>query len=163
MDTRNELLLAAMRRAGRPLASGDVLDSAVGLALGEGWMPEQVRLSRKAVSKRLQHLVLEGSVITAGETMDDASRRLTPLYAPVNGDYDLRAPVPAPPTMDVPVKRSPHDDLDRAQLLVVLDVQDDLLAAFGRQLQDMQRFFVELTQTREKCRGRLLAAGLGDR
>lgn len=162
MDIRNELLLATLRRAGKPLDSGDVLDEATGLALGEGWQPEQVQLSRRGASKRLQHLVLEGHVKAAGEALDEGSRRMTPLYAPVAG-YDLRAPVPAPPAVETVVKPSPHADLDRSQLLVLLDVQDDLLAVFVRQMQDTQRFFVELAQTREKCRGRLLAAGLGDR
>ena len=60
--------------------------------------------------------------------------------------------------------------MSAAQSVTLLDVQDELLAVFGRQLQsmqrqmsDMERFFAELAATREKSRARLLAIGLGER
>lgn len=169
-DPRDELLLCALKRAGRPLDSSDLLDEATGLALAD-WEPDQVRISRKSVAKRLQNMLTAGLVTQAGLGVDDVARRTTPLFAPVGG-YDLRSPVPPPPVnARAPAKQpGPFDGLSATQAVTLLDVQDELLAVFGRQLQAQQhqlqaqqQFFSELATVREKVRSRLLAAGLGER
>jgi hypothetical protein len=155
-DTRNELLLVALHRAGRPMASDDLLDAAHGLALNEGWSPAQVApLTRKSVAKRLQNMVGSGQLKVAGAAMDEASRRTTPTYVPATG-YDLRAVVPEPPRIANPAPTTAYDGMDRTQLLAVLEAHDDVVECVGR-------FFADLTSVREKVRRRLLAAGLGTR
>jgi DNA-binding Lrp family transcriptional regulator len=161
-DPRDELLLAALKRAGKPLDSSDLLDEATGLALAD-WEPGQVRLSRKSVAKRLQNMLTAGLVTHAGVGVDDGARRTTPLFAPVGG-YDLRAPVPPPPAERPPAKQpGPFVGLTTAQTVTLMDVQDELLSLFGRHLQAQQQFFAELAAVREKVRGRLLSAGLDGR
>lgn len=158
-DTRNQLLLAALQRVGKPLASDDLLDAAVGLALAEGWTPEQTReLSRRSVAARLQNMLASGLVVQAGDALDVASRRLTPLFAAAAG-YNPRAAVPGPPTptrADAARSESPYSSMDRTQLMVVLEAHDDMLECIGR-------FFADLTTVREKVRRRLKTAGLGER
>jgi hypothetical protein len=171
-DTRNQLLLAAMQRAGKPLTSGDVLDEATGLAEAEGWQAQHLAdVTRKSVSKRLQNMATGSTplVLVAGSALDEASRRMTPTYAPAAG-YDVHAPIPPPPAAPPARANTPFDGLTTVQSVTLLDVQDELLAVFGRQMQsmqrqmsDMERFFAELAATREKSRQRLLAVGLGDR
>lgn len=157
-DTRNQLLLAALQRAGKPLASDDLLDAAVGLALAEGWTPEQTReLSRRSVAARLQNMLASNLVVQVGDALDETSRRLTPLFAPT-GLYNPRASVPCAPTpgrADAG-RESPYGSMDRTQLLVVLEAHDDMLECIGR-------FFADLTTVREKVRRRLHAAGMGQR
>lgn len=167
MSARNDLLLAALKRAGKPLDSGDVLDAAVGLAMADGWEPEQVAsLNRRSIATRLQNMVDEGLLTRAGMGMDNVSRRTTPLYAPAAG-YDAHAAVPKPPTpARAPAARaSVFDGLSTTQTCTLLDVQDELLALFARQQQAQQQvqqqFMQELAVAREKARNRLLAAGLG--
>lgn len=157
-DTRNQLLLAALQRAGKPLASDDLLDAAVGLALAEGWTPEQTReLSRRSIAARLQNMLASGLVVQTGDALDDAARRLTPLFAPAAG-YNARAMVPGSPTpgrADT-ARESPYGSMDRTQLMAVLEAHDDMLECIGR-------FFTDLTTVREKVRRRLQAAGMGQR
>jgi hypothetical protein len=165
-DPRDELLLAALKRAGKPLDSSDLLDEATGLALAD-WEPDQVKLNRRSVAKRLQNMLTAGLVTHAGVGVDDAARRTTPLFAPVGG-YDAHAPVPLPPEARQPAKQSgPFEGLTTAQTITLMDVQDELLAVFVRQQkaqqQAQQLLFTELQAVREKVRGRLVAAGLSER
>lgn len=160
-DKRKELLLAALQRAGKPRTSGELLDDAHGLALAEGWTPDQTAdITRKSVAKHLQHMERDGLVRTVGATVDE-TRKPTPMFAPVDG-FDLNALVPAPPMIERALtgKPSSYANLDRPQLLAVLDAQDDLLAEFARHIKDQELFFERLGKVREKCRARLIAAGL---
>lgn len=159
-DRRQALLLAAMRRAGKPVSSDTLLDEAAGLALANGWPVGQVSsLNRKAVAQRLRMLVEAGQARECGTTVDVAARRATPLYEPTAG-YDARAAAPPPPAADPasvpPREASPYEGRSRQQLLALLDVQDSLLDC-------LRRFLVDLDAEREKSRARLLAEGLGGR
>jgi len=156
-DSRNELLLSALRRATTPLTSGDVLDAAVGLAEAEGWAPEQLAsLSRKAVSKRLQNMVEAGLVMQAGEVFDESGRRMTPTYEPI-GPRLPHAPIPEAPRMPArdAAKDSLYDSLEKSQLIALLDVHDSLAQVMCQHLQDLAGW-------RERSRQRLLAVGLGE-
>lgn len=155
-DTRNQLLLAALQRAGKPLTSGDVLDAAVGLALAEGWLPEQTaELTRKSVSKRLQNMVDAGLVMQSGQVMDEASRRMTPTYEPI-GPKLPNAPIPEAPSMPVRTKDADYADLSKSQLIALLSVHDAFASCHSR-------FMTDLDNWREKSRRELAAVGLGDR
>ncbi|MGC1550509.1 MAG: hypothetical protein WA777_18460 [Rhodanobacter sp.] len=152
-EKRNQLLLAALQRAGKPVGSEELLDLAVGLAVGSDWIPEQVALNRKSIAKRLQNMELTGEVVQCGSGMDESSRRTTPLYKPTAG-YNPAAEVPPPPTVSSkPELESPYEGLDRSQLLAVLDVHEAFAECVGR-------FMTDLNQLREKARRRLTAAGL---
>jgi len=154
-DKYNDLLLAALQRAGKPRTSGQLLDAATGLALAEGWDTEQrAKLSRKSVAKRLQGMESRGLVRAEGSTFDEDQGRMTPLFLPVSG-YDARALVPAPPSTEhaPSSKASTYDGLNRSQLLAVLDVHDAFAECIGR-------FMADLSQQREKARQRLLAVGV---
>lgn len=157
-DARNELLLSALRRASKPLTSGDVLDVAVGLAESEGWTSAQLaNVTRKAVSKRLQNMAEVGLVAESGSVLDEGSRRMTPTYVIV-GHCDPTAPVPPPPSIterSTP-KESPYDGLEKSQLIALLDVHDSLAQVMSQHLQDLAGW-------RERSRQRLLAVGLGER
>lgn len=156
-DSRNELLLSALRRATTPLTSGDALDAAVGLAEAEGWTPAQLAsLSRKAVSKRLQNLADAGVVGLGQSVLDGDARRMTPTY--IAKTPNPNEPVPPPPSV-VPraaAKESPYDGLEKSQLIALLDVHDSLAQCLSRHMQDLDAW-------REKSRQRLLAVGLGER
>lgn len=157
-DARNELLLSALRRASKPLTSGDVLDAATGLAEAEGWTPEQLaNVTRKAVSKRLQNMAEVGLVAEVGSVLDEGSRRMTPTYMGV-GQSDPAAPVPPPPSITerAAAKESPYDGLEKSQLIALLDVHDSLAQVMSQHLQDLAGW-------RERSRQRLLAVGLGER
>ena len=157
VDARNDLLLAALRRAGKPMASGDVLDAAVGLATAEGWTAEQLAsLTRKAVSKRLQNLCAGGQVKEVGSVVDPSSRRMTPTY--LSADHNPNARVPPPPSLPerTAAKESPYSGLEKSQLIALLDVHDALA-------QCQFRFMRDLDDWREKARRQLLAVGLGER
>lgn len=156
-DARNQLLLAALQRAGKSLTSGDVLDSAVGLALSENWTPEQVaELTRRSVSKRLQNMVDAGLVMQDGQVMDEPSRRMTPTYSPI-GPRQPNMLVPEAPSMPArATKDSDYTDLSKSQLIALLDVHDGLAQCHSR-------FMSDLDSWREKSRSRLAAVGLGDR
>lgn len=160
-DKLNDLLLAALQRAGKPSTSGDLVDAATGLALAEGWNPEQAaKLTRKSVAKRLQHMEKAGDVRTEGSAFDTTLDRMTPTFVPVRG-FNARAPVPTPPGEHAPTgKAGSYESMTRTQLIAVLDVQDEMLAEFARHLQEQERFFVRLGAIREKARARLLAVGL---
>lgn len=156
-DKQNQLLIAAMLRAGKPVASDDLLDAATGLALDEGWDRMHMQwLTRRSVARRLQLFEEQGIVRQRGSAIDSASRRPTPLYEPVVG-FDSAAVVPAPPEFsrkDVKAEAS-YDNLSRSQLLAVLDVHDGIAGC-------LQRFMTDLGRERERARARLLAAGLGE-
>lgn len=155
-DKRNQLLVAALRRAGKPTASDDLLDAATGLALAEGWEPEQVsELNRRSVATRLRNLEQAGVVRQEGAGMDERARRTTPLFVPVAG-WDVRAAVPAPPMVGAsPTRRreSPYAGLNNTQLLALLEAHDDIAECLGR-------FLMDMGVVREKARRNLLAAGL---
>ena len=155
-DKKNQLVLAALQRAGKPSGSEDLLDAAVGLATGEGWAPEQLSdFNRRSIAKRLQNLEEQGLVKPAGAGLDQRARRSTPLYTPTGG-WDQRAPVPTPPALSSDIGRigqRAHAAMDRTQLLALLDAQDDLLGV-------MHRFLGDLQAARERHRARLAAVGL---
>lgn len=154
-DARNELLLSALRRAGTPLTSGDVLDAAVGLAQAEEWTPQQLaNLTRKAVSKRLQNMVEEGAITNGSEVLDTTSRRMTPTYLATDPNPNAWVP-PAPSAPAHTPKDSPYAGLEKSQLIALLDVHDSLAQCLSRHMQDLDSW-------REKSRQRLLAVGLGE-
>lgn len=155
---RHELLLCALRRAGKALTCGQTLDQATGLALGEGWDTAQLEeLTTKSASRLLQNMV-NSEIITQGtQAFDDDTRRMVPTYD-AKSSYDPKAPVPKPPE---PIRRgsakeSNYAELDATQLMAVLDSHDDVIECVGR-------FFADLTSVRDKVRRRLMAAGLGTR
>lgn len=156
-DKRYQLLLAVLKRAGKPVGSDDVLDAATGLALDGGWSPAQLKSfsSRRSVSKLLQNMLTSGLVSEGPQAIDAGARRSMPTYQPVDG-YDLRAPVPPPPEGEVSPRasaRSSYDGMSQPQLLAVLEAHDDVIECIGR-------FFHDLSNTREKVRRRLAAVGL---
>lgn len=155
MGGLNDLLLASLRRAGEPMASDDLLDAATALALADGWEPEQVSaLNRRSVATRLRNMEAGGKVTQVGVTMDEPSRRTTPVYAPVDG-YDVSATAPEPPPPSRTTSPgSTYANLERSQLIALLDVHDALA-------QCTARFFSDLDAWREKSRARLQAVGLG--
>lgn len=163
-DCRKELLLAALQRAGKARTSAELLDDATGLALAEGWEPAQTaKLTRKGVAKHLQHMEKAGLVRSEGTAFDNDAGRMTPTFVPVAG-FDPRAQVPSAPTAVesiTPARPADYENLNRTQLITLLDVQDDMLAEFARHLQEQERFFIKLGAIREKARARLLAVGLG--
>lgn len=155
-DNRNDLLLAALLRAGEPMDSDELLVQANELALDYMWTPDHlVGLNRKSVAKRLRDMVDAGAIKVQGVGMDSSSRRTTPKYAPVAA-YDAQADVPAPPSLPTVPAPSPYALMNQTQLIAVLDAQDDALECVSRFLQDM-------SMVREKARRRLLAVGLGER
>ena len=97
-DKKNQLVLAALLRHGRPAGSEELLDVVIGLAQAEFWTPEHLAdLNRRSVAARLRNLEEQGMVRQEGVGVDARARRSTPLYAPV-GAWDTRAPVPPPPS-----------------------------------------------------------------
>ncbi len=161
-DRRNDLLLAALKRAGVPCDSGDLLDRASGLALAERWAPEQLApLTRASVAKRLTAMEGQGLVKKAGAGVDPRARRPTPMYVP-DGGWDDSAPVPPPPT-DGRASAARGDagtELDDTQFRVLLDAHDELFGLFARHVQQLGTFMGELSTLREKHRARLAAVGL---
>lgn len=155
-DKKNQLVLAALLRAGKPSGSEDLLDAAIGLATSENWTPEHLAdFNRRSIAKRLQNLEEQGLVKQAGAGLDARARRTTPLYTPV-GDWNPRAAVPPPPFATADggrVGQRAHAMMDRTQLLALLDAQDDLLGV-------MHRFLSDLQAARERHRARLAAVGL---
>lgn len=155
-DRKNELVLAALRRAGKPSGSEELVDAVQGLGLAEGWQPAQVAdLNRRSVAKRLQNMVGEGLVQQAGAGLDDRARRSTPLFAPVGG-WNPQALVPPPPAIgadDSRIGQRAHAAMNQQQLLALLDAQDDLLGV-------VHRFLGDLQTARERHRARLAAVGL---
>ncbi|MGO4700264.1 hypothetical protein [Dyella sp. 2RAB6] len=161
-DRKNELVLAALRRAGKPSGSEELVDAVQGLALAEQWSPGHVAdLNRRSIAKRLQNMASEGLVKQAGATTDDRARRSTPLFVPASG-WDPQALVPPPPAGpdDGRPARGGYDGLNRAQLLAVLDADDELFGVFARHIQSLQGFFIDMQAAREKHRARLSAVGL---
>lgn len=163
-DKYNELLLAALCRAGKPRTSGELLDEATGLALAEGWGSKQAaKLSRKGVAKRLQAMKDKGLVRTEGSTFDDDQGRMTPLFAPADG-YDARALVPAPPQGQAAAVAaeagSPLDGKTRTQILAMFDAQSELLAQFEAGMRMQLAHMQQMNELREKLRARLMAVGL---
>lgn len=153
-DRRNELLLAALLRAGKPVASDEVLDAVVGLGAAEGWsQTDLASISRGSVAKRLAAMVTDGKARMVGERLDPGSRRMTPIYEPADG-FDPQAPVPPPP-LDSSSDRpsSPYEGMTQPQVLAVLDAQDEMLEAVAR-------FFTDMRTIRERTRQRLAAVGL---
>jgi len=152
---RNELLLCALRRAGRPLTAGDAVDAAVGLATAEGWEPAQLEeLTVKSASKLLQNMV--GKQIELGSpTYDTQSHRAVPTYTVAV--YDAKAEVPPAPQIRLhrPDKASPYNGMNKVKLLAILETHDDFLEAIGR-------FFHDLSVQREKARRRFAAAGFDE-
>jgi hypothetical protein len=149
---RNELLLCALRRAGKPLTAGDAVDAATGLAIGEGWDPAQLEeLTTKAASKLLQNMVGH-QVITGTPLYDETCRRAVPSY-PVEV-YDTQAPIPESPRLKLhrPEKTSPYAGRNKVKLLAILETHDDIL-------ESVSRFFADLSVQREKARRRFAAAG----
>lgn len=148
--------MAALKRAGEALSSDDLLDMSVGLALAEGWLPEQLAdFSRRSIATRLRNLELAGLVRQDGAGMDTRARRTTPLYAPTGG-YDAAAPLPPPPRLERDAEladTSCYDGMSRPQLLALLEAQDDIIESVGR-------FFNDLRGMRDKARARLQAVGL---
>jgi hypothetical protein len=165
-DRHAELLLATLARAGRPLSTGDLMDEATGLALHELWTSGDVKLNRKRVAGIMQSLKDKGLVKESAMTVDEEHRRPAPTYELV--DRERNYPVPPPPTAKVstmPVRAAPppesaYGDLSRTEMLVLLDAQDELLGVFARNMAAMASFAHELAAARERCRARLVAAGL---
>lgn len=156
MDTRNELLLAALSRAKGPLDSDELLSQATELALDYLWTPAHLTgLTRKGVAKRCRDMVDAGLLAVSGVSIDGGARRTTPTYSLRKEGADIAVPKPPalPPTAPV---ESPYAGMDRTQLMAVLEAHDDVVECVGR-------FFADLTTVREKVRRRLMAAGLGDR
>lgn len=152
-DRKNQLVLAALLRHGRPTGSEELLDVVVGLAQAEFWTPEHLAdLNRRSIAARLRNLEEQGLVRQEGVGVDARARRSTPLYVPA-GAWDARAPVPPPPS-GAPeagrVGQRAHAAMDRTQLLALLDAQDDLLGV-------VHRFLTDLQAMREKHRARLNA------
>lgn len=154
-DARNDLLLATLRRACKPMTSGDVLDAAMGLAEAEGWTAQQLApLNRKSVSKRLQNMADAGAINVCSDVLDGSARRMTPTYAAP--DLNPNACVPLPPSEPVRApKDSPYEGLEKSQLIALLDVHDSLAQCLTRHMQDLDSW-------REKSRARLAAVGLGN-
>ncbi|HET6631539.1 MAG TPA: hypothetical protein VFG73_02370 [Rhodanobacteraceae bacterium] len=94
----NDLLVATLRRAGKPLASDELLDAAVAGALDHGWVSEQLTDlgNRRNVAARLTNLRKAGHVEERGRGVDEQNRRTTPLWAPVAG-FDRSCEIPPPP------------------------------------------------------------------
>ena len=165
-DRHAELLLATLAKARRPLGTGDLMDEATGLALHEHWTSADVKLSRKRVAGIMQSLKDKGLVKEAAMTVDEEHRRTAPTYELV--DPDRAYPVPPPPgpppakhaMRPMAAMQSAYDNLRRTEMLVLPDAQDELLGAFARNTAAMAAFATELAVARERCRARLVAAGL---
>lgn len=156
-DRINELLLAALQSSAKPIPGSDVLDAAIGMGMAEGWTPDQLKgVTRRSVAGRLQQMVTAGLARVAGSVMDHDARRTTPAYEPV--ERPAKVSVPPPPAMAVASSSRTssaalHGDRPRAQLLALLDAQDEMLTAVGRFLQDLER-------ARDRCRAKLIATGV---
>jgi len=151
-DKRNQLILAALRRHGKPASSAELLDDINGLGEAEGWSPDSLAaITRQSVAKRLQAMVTTGEVIIAGKAFDGDLRRSTPTYEPAGG-FDAKAPVPPPPLVEH-APSSAYEQMTRPQLVAVLEAHDDVLECVGR-------FFNDLRTTRDRVRSRLAAVGL---
>jgi len=164
-DAINRLLLAALQRAGAPLASDDLLDRACGLALDEQWPTAAVaKLSRKSVASRLKGMVTAGQVRLAGQARDNAARRDTPLYEPSAG-WNAQAPVPAPESQSARAgaTKGAYDEMTPRQRLAIFESHDMILESLSRLLAHLQVGLADMAQTREKARQRLLAEGLEPR
>ena len=136
----NELVLAALTRSDRALTSADVLDAALGLALGAGWTGDDlVLLTRKSVAKRLDHLVRAGAVVQSGSAMDTSTGKMTPAYAAI---HPRPTPVPDPPA-------EPESAPPRlaAQLQARLQAQDELLTEMQQTMQTLRRFNARIRAT----------------
>jgi hypothetical protein len=156
IDARSQLLLATLSRAQEPLDSDDILSQATELAMDHLWTPAHLTgLTRKGVAKRCRDLVDTGHLVVTGVGMDGNARRTTPKYAIAFKD-DVRPDVPAPPALPTAPQESPYASMDRSQLLVVLDAQDDALECVAR-------FLADMAKVSEKARRRLMSAGLGER
>lgn len=172
-ELRNQLVLAAVRRAGKPVTSVELLPLIEGLATNAGWQEHQLQdLSVRSIGRRLLNLGQRGELRTCGTGFDARGNATTPLYEPADGVYDPAAPIPEPPgngdsEAPVPVASEPthpvltddessYADKDPRQLLEILEVQDMALACVASFIRDMQVIS-------EKARRRLLAAGLEPR
>ena len=140
----NNLLLAALQRAGKPQASDDLLDAAVGLGLAEGWEPADVCLSRRSVAARLKNMEASGLVKCQGVRIDDSNRQTTPTYVPVGG-YNPNALVPPPPERAAKQTTTPttqYDGMSRSQLIALLEIGDDIAGEVSRFMVSMERLVV---------------------
>ncbi|HUA80353.1 MAG TPA: hypothetical protein VL997_08280 [Dyella sp.] len=164
-ELRNQLVLAAVRRAGKPVTSVELQPLIEGLATDAGWQEHQLQdLSLRSIGRRLLNLAARGEIRACGTGIDARGNATTPLYEPSDGVFDQAAPIPEPPGQrdsevsqpSATADESPYADMEQRQLLEVLEVQDMALACVARFLRDMQAIS-------EKARRRLLAAGLEPR
>lgn len=158
----NELLLAALKRSGKPLASDELLDQAVGLGLNEGWTPQTLRLNRKSIGRRLTLMEEAGHVRVVAQKRDPVSRRDTPTYEPSEG-WDPNASVPSPDSeaeRQGTSTRSVYSDMTPRQRLAVFESHDIMLEGMARMLTHLQAGVADMMQSRERARQRLLAEGL---
>lgn len=137
---RAQLLLATLQRAGRPMGTSDLRDEAAGLALAEGWCVTQLAtyLSRRNIAALMRNMVRDTPHVQDGPAAYDAeARKPTPTYVATRPNP--QAVIPPPPddlaTTDEP---SPLQQMDREQMLAVLDVSDQICGAVSRFLRDMQ-------------------------
>ncbi|WP_333676772.1 hypothetical protein [Dyella sp.] len=170
-ELRNQLVLAAVRRAGKSVTSVELLPLIEGLATNAGWQEHQLQdLTLRSIGRRLANLQSRGELRACGTGLDARGNATTPLYEPADGVYNPEAPIPEPPgqgeaeatmpaaptavaTSTAMSDESPFADKDHRQLLEVLEVQDMALACVARFIRDMQAIS-------EQARRRLLAAGL---
>ena len=158
----NSLLLAALQRAGKPLASDELMDQAVGLGLNEEWPHHSLKLNRKSVARRLTSMEEAGLVRVVAQKRDPVSRRDTPTYEPSAG-WNPDAVVPAPDSdaeRQGTSTRSVYSDMTPRQRLAVFESHDIMLEGISRMLTHLQAGVSEMMQARERLRLRLLAEGL---
>lgn len=165
-DAINKLLLAALQRAGKPLASDDLLDVAAGLGLGEGWTTTALAQlnSRKSVASRLRKMVSDGLVREMSPKRDASARRDTPTYEPSAG-FDPDAPIPSPDSISMRpnTDKSIYEGMTPRQRLAAFEAQSVCLESVARLIQQLQVGLVDMLQANEKARRILLAEGLEPR
>jgi hypothetical protein len=168
-DLLNALLLAALKRAGKPQASDDVLDAAHGLGLDQGWTPNQLSpLTRIAVARRLAVMKAADLVRVVSSKRDAQARRETPEYEPTSG-WDPMAHVPLPQRGEerkasAPApKQSPFADYDKRELLVIVDGMDQIIQSYRRRDELIGLAMKDVSETVDKVRARFIAEGLRSR
>lgn len=168
-DLLNALLLAALKRAGKPLDSGDLLDHVTSLGLEEGWTPKHLSpLTRLAVAKRLGDMKAADLVRVVSSRRDAQARRETPEYEPTSG-WDPQAVVPLPQRSENRKPSASHDkhsplaDYDKRELLVIVEGQDQIIQSYRRMQELIGLGMKDVSETVEKVRARFIAEGLRSR
>nr|GAT43707.1 predicted protein [Mycena chlorophos] len=171
LDRPNQLLLAALKRAGRPISSDELIDELTALAMDHSWTTPQLAIfTRASIARRLVELERLGRVGVVSLQRDAGSRKKTPTYQPSDG-FDPCAVVPPPQSNSTrklldardkkPVEASPLDGMTPLQAAALFDCQDMVVEASLRMISHIQAGLSDFAATREKARARLLAAGLG--